>query len=996
VGREAELLQLRSAFNAAAEGHGGLVLLVGEPGIGKTALCEHFANLVVADGGIWLGGHCYEEGAFSLPYQPFVEAFGHYASDRDAGTLRDELGAGASDISRMVPSLQDLLKVPVAAPSDPRDDRWRLLNAVLGFVRRAGGLHPILLVLEDVHDADSGTVDLLLHLARNLFGTRMLIVATYRDIAVDRAHPLSTALGELSRIGQVGRIQLGGLGVEDIQRLLAATSRHAISRSLANVVHRRTEGNPLFAHEMLRLLAAEGLIELPAGSDHETRRGALSLPGHIPEGLRDVVGKRLARLSASTNQVLGIASVIGREFPLEVLRRVSAKSDEELELALEEATAAAIVEERSVVGPTVTYRFAHGFFRQTLYEEMLAPRRIRLHRSIARVLEDVYARRLDEHASELAEHYAFSSDMADLARAVEYAQLAARRATDVFAYGEAARQLERALHIQELVDPDERSVRCDLLLALGEALALSGDAQRAMAFAAPEALALAERLQDRHRAFRACRIALDSVVFQGAGVSAATPDFLQWADRADRFAEPESGERAAANVWLSLAQVMQDRLPEAGASRLEALAIARRTGDREMQFVAASYLLSMGRTAPQFWGERVRLARESVAWPREGVSGRAQARVLWYAGRLALAEGDRARAVECWRQIEELANRLHVMTAMLYVLHRDVILAFLDGRLEEAWLLLQQFTMRADDASASVRALALTFDLRLSLAIHLGLTEQILSVSDIQPFGAGDTYSVPMRIGGRALGLAAVGRNADARSVAGPFLDQAPGQTGESAWGETNPLLVMLQCAIALEYRDAAHALAARLESLAHVSLGDWIMTSPARQLGAAAALNGDRVAARRYYTQALEAAGKIGFRPDRALTHLQFAELLLDEGECAIALEHLHVAIPEFRDMKMQPALERALRSVELAKQPKITRRPRAIVDTPLTGRELDVARLVALGRTNREIADALVITEGTAEVHIKHILSKLGFRSRSQVASWVTQEQAPSDRAK
>ena len=989
LGRDAELRQLRSAFEAAADGQGGLILLVGEPGIGKTALCEQFANLVMADGGISLRGHCYEEGSFGLPYQPFVEAFGHYASERETAAFRGELGAGASDVARMVPAVQDLLKVPVSAPSDPREDRWRLLNAVLGFVRRAGVIRPILLVLEDLHDADSGTLDLLVHLARNLRGTRMLVVASYRDMAIDRGHPLSTALGELSRIGQVQRVQLGGLGVDDIQRLLASTSRHSVSRSLTDVVHRRTDGNPLFVLEMLRLLLAEGLIEQPAGSQRESGGAALTLPGHVPEGLREVVGKRLARLSAGTNQVLGIASVIGREFQLEVLRRVSAKSDEDLEISLEEAAAAEIVEERSVVGPTVTYRFGHAVFRQVLYEEMLAPRRIRLHRSIARVLEDVYARRLDEHASELAEHYAFSSDVADLARAVQYAQLAAKRATDVFAYGEASRQLERALQIQDLVDPDDSSERCDLLLAFGEALALSGDPQRAMAFAAPDALALAERLQDRHRAFRACRIALDSIEFQGAGVSAATSDFLPWAERADRFAEPESRERAAANIWLSLARVMQDRLPEARALRLEALAIARRTGDRETQFLAASYLLSIGRSAPRYWAERVRLAAESVTWPRDGVRGRALERVLWYAGRLALAEGNRARAMEHWRELEDLASRTHVMTATLMVLVRDVIVAFLDGRLEEAWGILQRHAGQADDAGASLRARAVTFDLRLFLAMLLGDPEQILPASDFQRSGPRDEYSLPVRIGCRTLGLAAVGRIDEARALAGPYLDQASDITGEHAWGETNHLVLMLQCAIALEHRNAARALARRLESLAHLSLGDWIMTTVARQLGAAAALNGDRAAARQYYAQAFEAAGRIGFRPDIALTHLQLAELLLNEGEHAAALEHLDIAIPELRHMRMQPALERALRSAQQARQPDVSRRPRAVVPTELTRRELDVARLVSLGQTNREIADALVITEGTVEVHIKHVLSKLGFRSRSQIASWVTQQQ-------
>ena len=151
----------------------------------------------------------------------------------------------------------------------------------------------------------------------------------------------------------------------------------------------------------------------------ERRDGALrrvgdeSLAGRIPEGLRDAVGKRLSRLSESTNRVLSVASVIGREFQLDVLRQVLASPEEELEAALEEASAAGIIEERSVVGTPITYRFSHAFFRQTLYDEIVAPRRIRLHQQVARALEEVHARRLDEHAAELAEHFSFSSDHAE-------------------------------------------------------------------------------------------------------------------------------------------------------------------------------------------------------------------------------------------------------------------------------------------------------------------------------------------------------------------------------------------------------------------------------------------------------------------------------------------------------------------------------------------------------------------------------------------------------
>jgi DNA-binding CsgD family transcriptional regulator len=216
-------------------------------------------------------------------------------------------------------------------------------------------------------------------------------------------------------------------------------------------------------------------------------------------------------------------------------------------------------------------------------------------------------------------------------------------------------------------------------------------------------------------------------------------------------------------------------------------------------------------------------------------------------------------------------------------------------------------------------------------------------------------------------------------------LDDLEGSLDDAHWIQV--LVILLQAAVALKHEAAAQALAARLARVAHLTGETAIRTCVARHLGDAAILAGDRTAARAYYVQALETAGKIRFRPELALTHLSLAELLMEEGDDAEALEHLAVGIPELRDMKMQPALERGLTLLEQVEH-QIPARTDAEVSHILTVREREVARLVAAGRSNREIADTLVITEGTVEVHVKHILSKLGFRSRAQVAAWAANE--------
>jgi DNA-binding CsgD family transcriptional regulator len=987
VGRQPELQLLEASFEEAGNGQGALVMLVGEPGIGKTALCQEFAaRLVDKRGGVSLVGHCYPEGSATLPYQPFVEAFESYARERDAKSLHAELGSSASEVARIVPSLRTMLGIQLAAPENPGDDRLRLLSGILDGLRHIGALHTVLLVLEDLHDADRGTLDLLVYLARHLAGTPLLVVGTYRDLEVDRKHPLAAALAELRRVSHFERLRLGELSVDEVQRLMSSTSHRAVPPPLADAVHRRSGGNALFAHELLRFLLSERLVE---ERDGVLRRvGDESLAGQMPEGLRDVVGKRLSRLSADTNQVLSVASVIGREFRLDVLQRVHQRTGEELESALEEAVGAELVDEHQLVGATITYRFSHAFFQQTLYDEIMAPRRIRLHHQIARALEEVHARRLEEHAAELAEHYSFSSDTSDLSKAVNYATLAAKRATAVFAYGEAARHLERALAVQDLVDPDDRVKRYDLSLAFGEALFASGETERVIGRIAPEGLALAEALGDRGRAFDACHLALDCFFVRGGTIIAAQPEYLSWAERAAQYSEPESIERSHADLALAEARFSRGEFAEARALRLEALALARRHGDAEAFLSSAFYLLSA--CAPQYWYEHVRLAEESAGWPRQGVSSNTLGQALYICGVVQLAHGDRTRAEELWRQVEGLAVRTRVANIALFMADRSAILAILDGRLDDAIGLVTRYIERADESGAPVRGRRVGLLTLIGPALYLGRADIWLSAFDEHSWvaslaGPGRPVAFNWRLNAaRALCLAQLGHVEEARRLVGPLLDDVASSTD----GEITVALVamLLQAAVVLEHRAAARALAARLAWVAHLTADTNFYTCVARHLGDAAALGGDRAAARAYYIQALDAAGRVRFRPEVALAHLRLAELLLEDDDESEALAHLNVAIPELRDMKMQPGLNCGLSLLEQIEAPP----PAADAATSniLTGREQEVARLLAAGRSNREVADTLVISEGTVEVHVKHILSKLGFRSRAQVAAWAANQ--------
>ena len=418
----------------------------------------------------------------------------------------------------------------------------------------------------------------------------------------------------------------------------------------------------------------------------------------------------------------------------------------------------------------------------------------------------------------------------------------------------------------------------------------------------------------------------------------------------------------------------------------EALARARQLDDAEALFGSAFSLLLT--SPPHHWGEHLRLAEEAAGWPRQAVSTQTLGLVLEFAGAFQLAAGERSRAEELWREVEELAERTHVVSVKLMVSRLDVILAIVDGHLEDALVQLRRYVERADELGLSLRGHMLRLQMLFSLARYLGRAETWLPAFD-EFVRMGGFRSARTAAPRAATCLADLGRLEEARALVAPMLDEIAASSGddETLLGLVN----LLEAAIAVGHRHAASVLMARLDCVAHLSIGPAFQTCVGRHLGDAAVLVGDRTAARAYYAQALEAAGKIRFRPELALTHLRLAELLQeDEVERSEALEHLNLALPELRDMKMQPALERALALSDRYQAPPVQMSARSPSSATLTAREREIASLIADGLSNQEIAERLVITEGTVEVHVKHILSKLGYRSRSLVAGWIAHHQS------
>jgi tetratricopeptide (TPR) repeat protein len=721
VGRESELKQLQSAFDGAISGQGALMMVTGEPGIGKTALCEQLSTYATLRGGRTLVGHCYEAGSLSLPYLAFVEALRSYVLSRDPKDLKEELGSGAADVARIISEIRERLKIKLRTQKDPEEERYRLLQGVSEFLSNAANVQPMLVVLEDLHDADKGTLEMLTHVSRSLAGARLLIVGTYRDVEVDRSHPLSAALAELRRVSTYERVLLRGLNADEVRRMMESITGESVPWGLAEAVHRQTEGNPLFVQEVVRYLAEEGLIARKEGRWRPTRDTPLEMS--IPEGLRDVIGKRLSLLSPECNQLLTVASVIGREFALETLKALAGIGEDIFVNALKEAVRLSVLEERSQRG-VVRYRFTHAFFRQTLYEEMIAPQRLKLHRQVAGSLEILYAKRLVQHATDLAEHFSHSTDPTDLAKAVSYAEMAAKRATEVYAYGEAVRLLEQALKVQEVLDPEDKVKKCDLLLALGDALLLAGEHQRVVDSEAPQAFSLAEATTDSTRASRACLLAMRGLVVYGVPLM-TSPGAAQWATQADRYAEPETIERAWADAMLGLVEASGGGpTTEHVALLSRALDLARRLGDPETYWFAAQCWLFVV-ASPQHDEERLRLAEELAEQPRHSVSLLTLGWLLWTMVETFLEFGQRRRAEEMLSELRTLAERSGQPYLLVGSMAQDARMATWDGQLEEAIAIRRRIMARAEELGILEFAVIWS-SWMLTARVHLGNGDRAL------------------------------------------------------------------------------------------------------------------------------------------------------------------------------------------------------------------------------------------------------------------------------
>ena len=671
VGREAELRALLADLDDALAGRGRLCLLAGEPGIGKSRLADELIRHARRRGAHVLVGRAWEAGG-APAYWPWVQSLRSYIRDTEPARLRAQLGAAAGEVAQILPELRDAvpgLPEPVLLEADGA--RFRLFDATAEFLRRASEDRPLVIFLDDLHAADAPSLLLLQFLARQLGSARMLVVGAYRAVDPIPGEALTETIAELAREPATRRLSLAGLGEEDVAAYVELTASEIASPKLVTMLHGETEGNPLFVGEIVRLLYAEGARR---ESIDDARLA-------IPESVRDAIARRLAHLSDECNRVLLLASVLGREFALAAIARVSGLSEDELLDRLDEAMAARVVSD--VPGSPGRLRFAHVLIRDTLYESVTSARRAQLHRQAAAALEALYG---DEPGPQLAElaHHAMAGS--DFERGRRYAERAGDRALELFAFEEAARLYRMALQALASAERSDEAACGRLLISLGEAEARAGNTPAARdAFL--DAARIARRLGLARELARAAWGYGGRIVFARAGGDDRLVPLLE--DGLAALGDDDAELRARLLARLAGALRDEPARERRDALSREAIELARRTRNP----AALAYALD-GRAAAIVGpdtvaeclalGSELREVAETIGDPERVVAAHCHRMIAQLTvGDVRGAETDLAAAIGVARELKQPAHLWQVVGA-------QAMLALAAGRLAEGEELMEE------------------------------------------------------------------------------------------------------------------------------------------------------------------------------------------------------------------------------------------------------------------------------------------------------------------
>ncbi|MDX6705470.1 MAG: hypothetical protein QOI48_1316 [Solirubrobacteraceae bacterium] len=861
VGRERELGELRHGLEGAFAGRGRLFMVAGDPGVGKTALADAIGAEAVASGALVLWGRAWDGGG-APSYWPWLRILRRLATERDLTPAVNALGpAAAGRLTRLIPALgrsPEHFPAPDAPePGESDTARFQLFDAVTSLLRSAASQGPLVLIFDDLQGADHPSLLLLAFLAVQVRDSPILVIGTYREAEARLDPQLAGTLGDIIRHGQ--RLPLRGLRERDVAEVVERVAGRRPADRVVRAIHQATDGNPFFVDEVVRLLSAEGRLD-----DAEQVAGV-----RIPDGVRETIRHRLDPLPDRTRALLCTASVIGREFRLDALQRVSDLDATELDHALSEAVGSGVIIERTTA--LGAYGFSHGLIRETLYDDLGPQRRGQLHRAVGLALEELYVADLEPHVAELAHHFFVAVTAGELTKAIDYSVRAGERAMELIAYEEASDHFERALQAYGLQERADVPRRCDLLLALGQAQNRAGMA-RSGRETFLRAAGLARKLGSPDRLARAALgYGAGLGGFEFGRVDEGLVALLQ--EARESLGERDSTLLARVLARLAIELYFSDRTAERRQLSEQAVAMARRIGDRAaLASTIGSRFITLWE--PENSDERLQIATDVVALGEEvrdrelvlrGHSWRIVTMMElgdWVGADIELAVHARLAA--------ELRDPLHLWYVPLYEAAR----ALLEGRLGDA----ERFAgealavgRRTQPQNAAQMYAVQLFLLRAEQA-RLGEVEQ-----GLEEFGRRYPAS-PVWRAAAAYSLAMIGQTEDARrafeALSAGGLAEVP---RDAEWLATVALLIGVGERIGDARRtgELGQLLEPYLDRAVIAGSGAICLGPVARFAGLAAATAGRFDDAVIHLQHALEMARRWGAEPLVAWIRLELADAL-------------------------------------------------------------------------------------------------------------------------
>jgi DNA-binding CsgD family transcriptional regulator/tetratricopeptide (TPR) repeat protein len=962
---------LKEALTETLSGRGRLVMLAGEPGIGKTRTAQQLAAQAAASGGQVLWGRCFEEEGVP-PYWPWFQLLRSYVQGQDPDQLRSHLGPVAAGVAEMLPELRVRLPELEQPPAlEPEQARFRLFDSTTTFLRNASRAHLLMLVLDDLHWADQPSLLLLRFLARQMEESRLLVVGTYRDVEVSRQHPLVATLAQLSREPVFQHLSLRGLSRPDTQRFIEVLTGAKPAAGLVEGVYAHTEGNPFFTAQVIGLLREDGELTADMAGD--------PVRGRIPQGVREVIGQRLNRLSHQCRQVLVTAAIIGREFQLRQLSRLHPDdSEERLLSSMDEALEAHLIEE--LPGSAEGFQFSHALFREALASELSAARRVRLHARVGEALEQLYAADLASHASQLAHHFAQASPVLGPEKLIRYSGLAGQQALATYAWEEALAHFERGLAARRsnLMDtaPARDADEAELLFGLAKAQSASLVTDQLV-----DAFNTLRRAFDYYAEAGEVALAVETAEFP-IGIPTARFRGGDGQVIARALSLVRAGSHEAGRLlsryggYLGLGESDYEGAQHALG---QAISIARRERDVPLEVQTLAYAANVS-GQHLHWQESVDIALRAIELATGKETTFTQVLTRFWAAVSLLHMGDPNAArphVSALREMAERRGNPRYMVNLSFV--PIITVSCLEGK----WSAAREHSDRSIEVSPLHPQL---LALRVLLEYETGhsiqgkvylerLLDQRKSLRRSYNYSSGRLSMV----------IAEVDRITKSRDH------------WELAVSEADAILsAQAIIPVASMYARAGLALLAAQQGdqsaagehydyfLRQPGNMIWTLVSADRLLGLLARTLGGLEQAAAHFEDALGFCRNAGYRPELAWSLCDYSDTLVARGrpgDRTRARDILEESLAISDELGMGPLMARVAARLEggAAGAPPPPAHPDG-----LTQREMEVLVLIARGRSNPEIARELVVSIRTVTTHVSNIFNKINAANRAEAATY------------